>query len=796
MNASAQQCKITAVLDVMGAGGLMSKRLPNYEARPQQVKVAELVQQGIQERRHVIVELGTGGGKSFAGLMPAVLSGERVLYSTAVKSLQEQIEEKDAPFVASLLEEALGRPIRVAVIKGRGNYVCLRNVEELEQGEGFRSPEAAAAFGKLLDWIGEQRAANDVADVEKFGGDLPTDLKLDVVTSTDECTGQKCRYYKECFAERAKARAAAANIVVANHKLTCIDAMIREVTEGQASAIPDYSVLIADECQDWEDVIRDTAGFEVTPGRVTRLGRLLQKLTIDHERAEQERAQRWADRQEIILHQIDGFLRQLKARLEKDEDAREIRLGDERDTLVGGTEQGKLMLAEDVVSGAMTPFQPKTIMQVVTDLSLFAQAMQGGTPSWLEDEERDQWMKLSEQTEKLARELATILSPDEDASWVRRASLDGENGKTRVVLDAKPVDVSGIAREWFFGSVKKQRVPRKRKDADGHEEPIEAQKPLVVVSMSATIATNGSMRMYRDRLGVGQNAIEHVAGSTFNYRENALLYLPGSPEDLTPVQRRDPKYPAYMNALCAEMKGLTLDAKGGAFLLFTSRSAMNDVHQMIADDLRAAGLLVMKQGDASRNQLISDFKENGNAVLFGLKTFGVGIDVQGSALRLVAIDKVPFNPPTDVIWYALCQDVKRRGGNDFRDLALPHAIITLKQFAGRLIRTHRDRGVMALLDGRVRTARYGSEIIKNLPDATITSDPDMVKAMYAKMGEERDLPYLPPVASVSVELEVTAVTAGKPLPPVGLVRRFGKLGDEARIERRFGRIERRPLVRR
>jgi ATP-dependent DNA helicase DinG len=772
MNASAQTRKVT-VLDVLGNGGIFSQHLPGYEKRDQQIETATLIQTGIRERRHVIVELGTGGGKSHAGLVPAVLSGERVVYSTAVKSLQEQIANKDAPFVARVLEPVLGRPIRYSVLKGRGNYVCLRNVAQLEERGEFRSIQAADAFHGLSEWIGQQRDERGVADIETYEEALPADLRMDVVTSSEECAGQRCRFFEECFAERAKGNAKNADIVIVNHKLLCVDAMIREKTGAQATMIPDYSLLIADEAHDWEDIIRDTAGFEITTNRLKRLAWLVQKLTIEHpfiveagaDTDEVRKANAWADEQDAILRRIDLFLDILKARLERDEDVREMRLGDERSVKIG----------DEPLPGMDDP-RP-TISQVAAELARFALLMAGGTPTWLDGEDRDLWSKTADQTEQIANELLTVLAPEQDATWVRRAALDGENGKTRVVLDAKPIDVAPIGRRWFFGGVSKQRATKK--NADDYEDYVDALPPLVVISMSATISANGSMRMFRERLGVGQ-ALELVSGSPFDYQNHALLYLPDRPDDLVPVQRNKPGYESYIDNLAAEMRGLTLDAKGGAFLLFTSRSAMNEVYARIADDLRAAGLLVMKQGDASRNKIMEMFRADGSAVLFGLKTYGVGVDVQGSALRLVAIDKVPFNPPTDVVWKALCDHVKRNGGNDFRDLSMPNAIITLKQFAGRLIRSKTDMGVMALLDGRVRLKPYGREIIGNMPPARITSDVRMVKALYERMAMGYD--STPRLAAPAV---VVAATATVPQP-----RRFRRLADERPAGQRFRRLGR------
>jgi ATP-dependent DNA helicase DinG len=776
--------KIT-VLNVLGNGGLFSKHLPNYEAREQQVASAQLIERGIQQRQHVVLELGTGGGKSFAGLVPAVSAaletGQKVVYATFMRSLQGQIAQKDAPSLAEMMSSVAPRPITFAVLKGRGNYVCLKNVEELEQRGEFRSVEAANQFPAFVEWVGQQRIGGELADLESYDGLLATDLKLDSVTSTEECTGQRCKFYEECFAERAKNRAKNADIVIVNTKLLCLDAMIRETSDGIATAVPDYDILIVDEAHNLEGVIRDTAGYEVTPGRMTRLAWMLQKYTINHriiqeykpETAEAKQAQAWADEQEEILHRISLYTDFLKKRLEQDQDRREMRLGDERSWIVPVAQQAQLALDEVYAEDAHVIEQaPLTIEDVAASLAKFGSRMEGSTPIWLEGEDRDSWLKLADQTIKLGSELLTILNPDQDGTWVRRAALDGEAGKTRVILEAKPIDVAPIGRSWFFGGVKKQQSILNPKAS------VQLREPLVVISMSATIATNGNVRMYQQRVGCN-DALTMVSGSPFDYQNNALLYLPGSPDDLIPVQKRDAAaYDRYMSALATEMRGLTLDSNGGAFLLFTSRSAMNEIYARIADDFRDAGLLVLRQGDMTLRQMIDAFKADGNAVLFGLKTFGEGVDVQGSALRLVAIDKVPFNPPTDIIWKALGDHIDRNGGNSFRDLSLPSAIIVLKQFVGRLIRSKTDLGIMAILDGRLPKKFYGREIINNMPPARRTSNPDDIRRMFARMQIAR--------AAMSRPVQ----QAPREQEPAAPASRFRRLADEQQQAGRFRRLSR------
>lgn len=795
------------VLDVLGQGGAFSRHLKGYEERPQQIQVASRIAAGLapEMRRHVVAQAATGCGKSHAGMVPAALSGEKIVYSTAVKALQEQIADKDAPFLAGVLEQEFGKHLTYAVLKGRGNYVCLRNVERLEQSGEFRSPEAAAMFPKVLDWIEQERDNRGVADVETFAGMIPNDLRMDLVTSTDECTGERCPMYTKCFAEEAKERAAAADIIVVNHTLLLLDALIRGNTEGHATVLPDYSVLLLDECHQFEDKARDVAGIEVTEGRARRLVSLVDRLTTLHDEVQKqqtlneitETAHTWSVRTSDVMKQFTTFLETLKARLQKNEDVREMRLGDERNTPIK-VQNAEFQQQIALLGVTAVEEEIPTIGQVAEKMAQLGMDMEEGTPTYLTGEERDQWAKLASQTIKLAIDIRTTITPGQDDTWVRRAQLDGEDGRIRVVLDAKPVDVSPWLRETFFGGVRKVKV---MKDKQGEVRPVSNMLPLVVVAMSATISVSGTMEMWRERVGC-DDADEVIVGSPFDFEKNALLYLPDSPEELVPVQRNRPGYEEYVTALAAEMRGLTLDAQGGAFLLFTSRSMMNTMHARIAGDLEAAGLLVLRQGDANRGQLVTDFKASGRAVLFGMKTFWEGVDIPGDALRLVAIDKVPFNPPTDVLWSALCEYIDRRaaarGEGDrasFRKLVLPTAIIALMQGVGRLIRSKTDRGVFALLDGRVRTkARgYGNQILKNMPSAAITSDPRQVRAMFQAilMGQQgpvrpvriqspaADLRTIPPQrpqqrGTVQVSSERVAVATAPAPRPATRFRRLSR----------------------
>lgn len=663
---------------VLGPGGLVSQMLPGYEHRESQLEGADLFERTIAGRGCAIAEMGTGSGKSLAALAPAINSRKKILYSTADKALQAQIAFKDVPF----LTEVYGRAnieVKAAVIKGRQNYVCLNRVQAIREQmiPDFRSPEAAEAWGAVDAWINVQADTGDVADLENCLYPVPVALAQDITTDSDGCTGRKCPEYGACFVERAKGRAREADVVISNHALLLRDLMLRAQTEGQVSVLPESDVIILDECHHLEDVATDAFGSEITLGRWNRLAARIEKLAIKHKGADSENAGLWSGRLDEVSQGLDGFLYTLQKRLEASK-SQALRLGDEAALADAG------QAALHALGNAM-----------------FHQA-----PHWLEEDGREVWRKMTASVEKLSGDLDRAASADAEDEIVRYVELDGVGKALRVVLHVKPIDVSQQLRESLF---------------DGK---------AAVIAMSATVATAGSTDYWQERVGCDEAEVL-IAGSPFDYGRAALLYLPADGRAFDPSQQRGDGSLEYLNRMAGEIERLILASDGRAFILFTSYRAMHAVFDLLSPRLRK--YLVLRQGDEPRLRLVQQFREHGNAVLFGTKSFWEGVDVQGEALSLVIIDKLPFAPPDDPVWESRCKAVNRKYGDDwawFRKLAIPVATIALKQGFGRLIRTKADRGVVALLDGRLSFKPYGAGIVRSLPPATLTNSIEAVKAFY------------------------------------------------------------------
>jgi ATP-dependent DNA helicase DinG len=668
--------------DVLGPGGAIARALPSYEARAPQLRLAELVERGLGEGRHVVAEAGTGTGKSLAGLVPAILharrTSQKVLVSTAVKALQEQ-------YLADLafLERVVPVPFGWALLKGRGNYVCRQRLAEIRAAAdgtlsaefGFRSPEAAAAWPALAAWI----EASDSGDLETYEGPLPAELRADLTVDADGCLGSRCPLHAECFAERARARAARADVIVINHALLLRDTQLRAASEGHAAVLPEAQVVIVDEAHHLEDVATDAYGAELAVARWERLARRIARLA---------EGARWDARLEAVTGALDALFGSIEQRLVR-AGATTQRLGDET-----ALAQPALAALDRLALAMLNP------------------------PAELGDSDavpRQQWETLRKQVGALASTLRLVALPLGDGAAreiVRYAEIAGANGQRRLLLKAKPIEVADRLRAELFGRYRS------------------------VVALSATLATADGLGYWRGRVGCDQ-ALELVVASPFDYPRQALLYLPADAEALDPQRaRKERREAAYTARLAEEMLALVRASSGGAFLLFTSLGMLDAIYQRIAPTLRRRWT-VLRQGEAPRALLVQRFRQDGNAVLFGVKTFWEGISVEGTALRLVVIDKLPFNPPDDPVWAARCEAADRRAGRElawFTELALPAATLALKQGFGRLIRTRRDRGVVAILDGRLVTRGYGERILRALPPASRMRDPGEVQRFLGTAG--------------------------------------------------------------
>ncbi len=631
--------------DVLGPGSPLSKALPGWEHREGQLEMAEAVERALEEEHHLFVEAGTGTGKTLAYLVPAVLSGRKVVISTATRALQEQIFTKDLPIVAEALA-VHGVPLRASLMKGLSNYLCLRRLGEA------RGVGGGAALARVADWA-QTTESGDRAELS----DLPEDAEVwrDVMSSSDTRIGAGCEHYEACFVTRMRREAEDAQIVVVNHHLLLADLALRTGRRGKhASVLPPYDAIVFDEAHQVEDVATDFFGIRVSSARVEALLR-------DAEHA-------------LAAANALEALKSGPVRLTL-ESAREASRGLFASLLLDSSGAGdarRMLLDTDV-----TP----AVRAAHDALDLRLDALEGIARS---RGDQEPLLLISRRAGELRADLKSILGgvwvePDGEVSGIVRW-IDVRSRS--VSLGASPVDVGATLRTRLF-----DRVP-------------------TVICTSATLATGTSCHFAKSRLGAPPEAGELVLPSPFDFASRAALYLP---DDLP-----EPADPRFEDAATARIVELVEMTGGGAFVLCTSARAMRALSTKLRGRIR---LPLMVQGERPKHLLLSRFRASGKAVLVATMSFWEGVDVPGWALRLVVLDKIPFAPPNDPVVAARCAALDREGGNGFTQYSVPSAAMTLKQGFGRLIRSQRDAGVVAILDRRIVHKGYGRALLAGLPAA-------------------------------------------------------------------------------
>jgi ATP-dependent DNA helicase DinG len=619
--------------DYFSDQGALARVIPHYRHRTQQLEMGRSIMSALEARERLVVEAGTGTGKTLAYLVPILLFGGKVILSTGTKTLQDQLFQRDIPAV----REALARPITVALLKGRANYVCPYHLERGLMEARLKRPEEA----RHLQHIARFAALTDTGD-RMACADVPEDSAAwSWATSTrDNCLGSECPHHKGCFVLKARKKALEADLVVVNHHLFFADVWLKD--EGAGELLPASNAVVFDEAHQLPQTASLFFGETVTTGILVDLCR--------DTRVEGARA-------------APDFIDLPVAAGDLETAARQVRM-----TL--GPALARLPAAKATEkSDFRSALELLTQRLAKLDALLESQA------------ERDEALqRLHERCREAAGMLERWLSPLVDAGTVRWLEATAHS----VLFHATPLDAGEIfARQ------------------------IEAD-PRAWIFTSATLSVRGDFGHYLDQIGLPE-ARTGVWDSPFDYGSQALLYVPqGMP---------DPNTPDYTEAV-VEAAWPVLQASGGrAFLLFTSLRAMNQAHRLLQDRMLAADchypLLI--QGEKSRSELLDDFRALGNAVLLGSQSFWEGVDVAGEALSLVVIDRLPFQPPDDPVLAARVDALKRAGKNPFFDYQLPHAVISLKQGAGRLIRRETDRGVLMICDPRLVDKPYGRRIWQALP---------------------------------------------------------------------------------
>jgi ATP-dependent DNA helicase DinG len=655
--------------------GRLARSLSRFEVRLAQREMAEAVSATFDEGGVLLVEAGTGTGKTLAYLIPAILSGQRVLLSTGTKNLQEQIYFKDL----DILRAALGIPFTATYMKGRGNYLCLHRFESFRasaEGAGDVRLFGESAVHVFLPII-ERWAANTETGDRAEITDLPEDVPFwgEIAATSENCIGTECPRHQDCFVTRMRQRAAESVLVVVNHHLMCADAAVRQSAYGEV--IPECHYAVVDEAHQLEDVATQYFGIAVSNYRLDELvrdgGRMVNSGFAADKAGDLLRVlERVGER----AHRFFGMLQHAMPMLSQQSSENRVRLTS--GALESVNEEGSLLMgALDNLEASAALIRPPADSE-----------RRPGDPAPQDP------LSLSRRAGEVRDQLRFVLKAG-DPEYVY--FLESRGGG--LFLRAAPIDVSAIVRELLFDRMK------------------------ATVLTSATLTVDGSFDYIRGRLGLARPGATRFLRlpSEFDYAKQAILYLPRS--------MPDPRSPDFTAAAAREVTGILERSEGRAFVLFTSYAAMRAVHAAAERELRYPILL---QGTAPRSALLQQFRTTPNAVLFATSSFWQGVDVMGEALSCVIIDKLPFASPGDPITAARIEEVANRGGQPFDDYQVPLAILTLLQGLGRLIRHRDDCGVLAILDPRLQRMRYGGRFLRSLPPAAVTGDLDDIGRFFSR----------------------------------------------------------------
>jgi ATP-dependent DNA helicase DinG len=637
-------------------GGILAQSALPYEYRPGQLEMAKAVERALTERRHLIVEAGTGTGKTLAYLLPALRTGQRVIVSTGTKALQDQLYFRDIPFLETLLG-----PLRVCYMKGRANYLCRHKLTALRTQPILSGLEEIDQYRQIAEWE-KTTETGDRSELSEMPESSALWQKLDA--RSEACLGSTCPDYRRCFITEMRRKALESDIIIVNHHLFFADLSVKQEAAGapDAGILPEAAAVVFDEAHELEEVASSYFGLSVSNLRFEELARDTDVLLRGKEGAQN----------------LPGATQQLRERARMFFAGLPM-AGDGRQPFIGREE-----FLES--SGDLYMAVRATLKRLETEMD----GMKGV----------DEAPGLKKRVARLRSELEFLLESNAHnmVYWMERrisggASTEratntghaGFRSQSRTTfLQATPIDVSALLSEQVFDTI-----------------------PTVIMT-SATLTVQGGFEHMRKRLGLSE-ARELVVPSHFKYGEQALLYLP--PEMPDP---RDPEFPESA-ARCIQ-RVLEL-SRGRAFCLFTSYSQMRDLYERL---LPVLDFPILLHGSAPRKALLEQFRETPNAVLFGTSSFWQGVDVQGEALSCVIIDRLPFAVPSDPVVSARMKLIEEAGGKPFFDYQVPAAVLTLKQGFGRLIRSLEDRGVLVLLDNRIRTKRYGQTFLTSLPPYRLT----------------------------------------------------------------------------
>lgn len=670
--------KDTTLQQFFAPGGVLSRTHPAYEFRRGQLQMAQAVEQALDEKRHLIVEAGTGTGKTLAYLLPVIRSGKRVIISTGTKNLQEQLFYKDVPFLEQALygNPASGARMSVCYMKGRNNYLCRKKLYDLTDQPVLNGLEEIEQYRAVAAWE-KTTSTGDRAELAELPEASLLWHKLDA--RAEACAGQKCSEWERCFITEMRRRAMESDIIIVNHHLFFADLAIKLQADGapDAGILPDATAVIFDEAHELEDVAGNYFGISVSNLRLEELARDVEH-SMQHNRTMsaslsgalgslRERSQLFFS----LLPAGEGRFAFETRREFLEENGDEFIALNQALTRLAGELEGLQQKPEEVFNFV------RRAQEIQVQLGFALESEDPNTVFWIERRGRFGSLRKNGTNENSREQL---------------------QARQHVFLQATPIDVGPILRECLWSKLD------------------------CAVLTSATLAVGGGFDYIRRRLGM-EHARELVLQSHFEYESQSVLYVP---PDLP-----DPRTPQFTVKASERIRKLLEITRGRTFVLFTSYAQMHDVYQRLLGEVEFP---MLRQGDAPKSALLEEFRLTPNAVLFATSSFWQGVDVQGEQLSCVIIDRLPFAVPSDPVVAARMKAIDSDGGNAFFQYQVPAAVITLKQGFGRLIRSLHDRGLLVLLDNRILKKQYGRVFIDSLPNYKKTTDMRVVEQFFG-VGE-------------------------------------------------------------
>jgi ATP-dependent DNA helicase DinG len=697
---------IDAVEAALEGGGALSKAMTGHEARAGQVMMAREVARAFNEDRVAALEGGTGVGKSMAYLVPALhwitKNRERVVVSTNTINLQEQLIGKDIPLLGRIGLD----PFKAVLVKGRGNYLCLRKLDmALHEGDFLLEETEKEDLDAISEWalMTKEGSRSDLSFMPS--GSLWEKLN----SETDSCTRLKCRHFSHCFFFRARREAASADLLVVNHHILLADIAMRSEGANDTAILPGYSRLIIDEGHNLEDGATSYFG-----GRITRLG-LLKTLGRLHHKKDRERgtlpliASRLTGKAGSCKEKGEAWRMLIRDRIVAEKESVSLRVNEAFDELFyfisresespGGevkirlTDETRHTTGWESVEAGFSRLSTE-LANLTRSLNSLVRELKDENLGDKVDEPLIELKSLSERLEVANTELDSLLRGKDDG-LVRWAEAQARKAGRVIALCGSPLNVAAEIKSRIYDRLK------------------------TVVITSATLTVKKKFNFLNRRVGLdlipGDRLIEGVYPSPFDYRNQVIICIP---RDIPEPGSKE--FSAALSALVRESLDIS---RGRAFVLFTSFRMLDSAYRELEPFMLSAGIKGLRQGDSPRHRLLEDFRIHPSAALFGTDSFWEGVDVTGEALSNVIITKLPFSVPDEPVIQARQEEIEARGGNPFMEYIVPQAVIKFRQGFGRLIRSNTDRGSIMVFDRRIVEKNYGREFLESLPEGRLVAGP-------------------------------------------------------------------------